>query len=43
MSCFVITPRPQRVASVPTLANDPISLCDLFHKKEAPETPQVKD
>ncbi len=43
MSRFVIASRPQRDASVLTLANDPISLCDLFHKKEAPETPEVKD
>jgi hypothetical protein len=35
--------RPQRKASVLTLANDPMSFCDLFHKKEAPEAPQVKD
>ncbi|KSV82354.1 hypothetical protein N182_00335 [Sinorhizobium sp. GL2] len=43
LSRFVITSRPQRDASVLTLANDPISLRDLFHKKEAPETPEVKD
>lgn len=40
---FVIASRPQREASVLTLANDPISLCDLFCKREAPEATQVKD
>jgi hypothetical protein len=43
LSRSFIASHPQREASVLTLANDPISLCDVFHKREAPETPEVKD